>query len=162
MSRKPPVLVFISARDCGKCKEFREKSWPSIKKTVEDAKGKIVLMEVDLGKMSDDLPQHLPADLDRYRGWYPIFMLFTAESWDESKHLENVGIFNGRMRPGLNANPELTGKEGWDKLIPWISDKLKEYNAQKPKVVHATEPNRSPPPPNVSFVCQEFIGQTRM
>lgn len=74
-----PVFVLLTAKGCVHCKHFRTEIWPSLRPEMEKL---ATIVDVELNSMSDlPGPPKYPADLARYAGNYPTFVLISGSAW---------------------------------------------------------------------------------
>jgi len=127
MSKSLPVLVIMTAGNCGACQALK-KVWPDMKKKIEET-GLVTIVEADRPSMKDKLGSEFPSDLNRYSAWFPMFILFDGKEWAAGGTLNGV-VFHGKVetgqRPEYSKNTKYSMKaEG---LIEWIKDHLDELN----------------------------------
>ena len=119
MSSKP-VFVLITAKTCPGCVIFKKNTWDDLKKDLEKQnKVQIVTIEVPTTQSKPD-PNKYHKDLSRFIGWFPTFILFPADRWNNPKS-ELIGIVkNGKLvPPGTN-------KDG--KYIPEMVEPVGKFN----------------------------------
>jgi thiol-disulfide isomerase/thioredoxin len=139
-SLNKPVFVIVTADNCGACVEFK-KVWQDVKKNIQNL-NLVTIVEISLKTRADLPPPNLyPVDIRRFIGWFPTFLLFTSQSWDDalqnsSKQLSGV-IFNGRVN-STTRRVELTETRigpSSDNMIDWIRRSLNQLPFQdKPMI----------------------------
>lgn len=128
MSKSLPVLVIMTAGNCGACQALK-KVWPDMKKKIEET-GLVTIVEADRPSMKDKLGSEFPSDLNRYSAWFPMFILFDGKEWAAGGTLNGI-VFHGKVesgqRPEYSKNSKYSMKvEG---IVEWIKDHLDELNA---------------------------------
>lgn len=129
-----PVFVIVTNEQCGACHRYREKIRDDLFK------------KLDRSILSDVIEIHLPSmvnksPLDDYHpklkeivAWYPNFMLFTSESWNNKKGNLVTEIMNGSF---IEGKIQLVGGVPFtpEGIIDWIRSKTVEANGQPKRVV---------------------------
>lgn len=94
-----PVFVLLTATTCPACVNFKHKTWPSLKKSLEkEGRVQIVTIEVPTPQTKPS-PTEYHKDLGRFIGWFPTVSLFPADRW-YNKSSDLIGIVkNGRIVP---------------------------------------------------------------
>ena len=169
MTSKKPVFVIVTSGSCGHCKTYKEKQRVELVNRIK-SEGKVNLIEIDLpGSRVEIKPEYHP-DLTRYIAFFPQFLLFTGESWDnKSGRLEGVSI-NGEM---INDKIELINKptkSDTNFILNWINLQSAEFrskamgSSQNPNSVNSNYQNSNyqgvnstrGPSPNNNYQSQNF------
>lgn len=126
MSGSKPVLVIMTAGNCGACQSLK-KVWPSMKAEIEK-KNLVTIVEADRPQMKDKLGSDFPSDLNRYTKWFPMFILFDGTEWAAASsggQLNGV-IFHGIIERG--GSPEYAKNSNYsmkaEGIIQWIQDNI--------------------------------------
>lgn len=130
MNDTKAVLVIITAGNCGHCNTLKKKLPTIIPKIASEANVKVV--EVPLTSMSSQIDTNkYPADLARYKKWYPSMILFSGSEWDTA--MSNTGstitlngiILNGKIGANGNAvtdeSKKMIDPGDAGKVIAWIN-----------------------------------------
>ena len=130
-----PVFVLLTATTCGACRIFKRKTWPSLKKALEE-KGEVQIVEIEVldpGSKPDLIKYH--KQLYRFIGWFPTMSLYPAERWFNHSS-ELIGIVkNGKIvPPGKNDEGSIVPEHiepvgkiilSEEDIIKWIDFTLK-------------------------------------
>jgi hypothetical protein len=130
-----PVLVLVTAKDCGHCVRFRplwkpdNPNGPAGRGIRDEIERTGLVRVIDIEHPSRSQPPNFssyPRDLTRYIQWFPMFLLFTGESWDTASaspnkegRLDGV-VFNGTLVNGIPRNITNGIPLTKDNLINWI------------------------------------------
>lgn len=94
MTDSRPIFIFISAKNCGTCKSYLPQ-WPAAKSKISQIAR---VIEIELAKTSDQLPNNYPPGLKRFKQWFPMFLMVPASQWykgDGKPEYFNAVVFNG-------------------------------------------------------------------
>jgi len=121
-----PVLVVITADDCGACIDFKKNIWPGVKKTLEDTKS-VEIIHKELPSIGSALPEDLPKDLGRFVPYYPSIILITRNSWNGGKgtNLQAVA-FNGVVDAATGKVKRIDQKQlqAFSQIPAWVKQSL--------------------------------------
>ena len=96
-----PVLIFLTAKDCGACKRFK-KEWQSINKKIKNEVSEI--KELELPSIQSDLPHDYPNEFKNMKTWFPMFILINPEDLKKSQDDPDIKtrfvVFNGDTSSG--------------------------------------------------------------
>lgn len=125
-----PIFVIATAENCQFCQIFAQ-AWPEIKVAIE-ASGLVTVRYIQVpDSFNPPDPSQYPFDLtERWIGWYPSFMLFNGQSWENARpevdHRRLVKlqgfVFNGEFGPDgkiFNTKKKVPTKEN---LLSWIRE----------------------------------------
>lgn len=124
MSNRNPILVIVTANNCDHCKIFKKDILNDLKAALL-RENKVTIEELNLNSTNDPIPEHYSQDLGRYVKWFPTFVLFNRESWNNGNNLIGC-VFNGIMDKG---EAELVGKRKLNKnnIVRWVNDEYPSY-----------------------------------
>lgn len=124
-----PVVVFITADNCGHCRTLKEKL-PDIEAALIGLGG-VRIVKVPLPSIGSQIDtSRYPAGLNNYLKWFPMILLIPGAKWDQamSNTKSNTDlsafIMNGTME---NGSPKHGGSSySLDKsgIIAWVSSHL--------------------------------------
>jgi hypothetical protein len=131
MAAQKPVFVAITSNSCGHCHVYRANQKGKIAEHLRDV-GIVEMIEIhtDTSDPNSIGSQYHP-DLSKLIHWFPIFFVFTGDSWnDHSKPL--VGdVLGGYIKDGVSHNVgENRPRHDFDGIIGWINDTIRnnKYN----------------------------------
>lgn len=134
--QKNPIftLVAIKAGNCGACTRFKATEQVSAYAAIRKEFPYVDIIDFELPSMNTppSAMSQFPVDINRYRSWYPMFIIMPFDTWNnaminKNAHLNNVSIFNGKL---TNDKLEMVASypmnaEG---LIKWIRSIVGEKN----------------------------------
>lgn len=115
MSQKP-VLVIVTANNCGGCRVFKDKVLNDLLSRVT---GLADAVHIELPSVSSPIPSQYPQDLKRLIGWFPTLILVPAASWRAGGSI-NGSVFNGEIQQGRVVPKQ--GGISTEEIIKWISE----------------------------------------
>lgn len=123
MASKKSVFVILTSSTCGHCQTFKSKYRDEVIKRVKDD-GKVNFVEINFPTSNSVPGPEYHPDLVKYIGWFPEFIIFTGESW-ENHSIELIGsIMAGKM---VSGRPEFVQEESRldvDSIISWINKEV--------------------------------------
>lgn len=103
MFTSKPVLVVVTAANCGFCKKLHQR-WNPIRESIQSLE-KVRLMELNVSHIGADVSNNgYPKDMQRYVTWYPTVLLFSGDNWDKVIKGEETKLY-GRIMNGEVGNP---------------------------------------------------------
>lgn len=136
VSPNKPTLLIVTANGCGACAKFKASFYESLIANIKSEN----LVNLELLHMPD-ISATLPDDLKlkyhpqllNYTKWFPMIILFTAESWNNfDLNLDGV-VFGGQFNDG-ELSPIPNYKFSETVILAWISNQLKTNPLFKPKL----------------------------
>ena len=124
--RKRPVFVAITSDSCGACSVYKSQHQNDLISGLKEL-DIVDVVEINTKTMNpESMSQEYHPELSKLIKWYPVFMLFEGESWENHDgHL--VGkIRGGRIVNGVSSvvqpHPPITS-EG---IIKWVAETSRE------------------------------------
>ena len=123
MASKKPVFVIITSSTCGHCQTFKTKYRDEVASRIK-AEGKANLVEINFPTSNAVPGPEYHPNLVKYIGWFPEFVLFTGESWENhSIDLDGVIMagagWDDKGRPKFNQEESRLDVEG---IISWVNN----------------------------------------
>lgn len=119
MSHKP-VLVVVTADNCGGCSVFKQRVMSDL---VRDAEAHVEVVKINLPSMSSPIPPQYPQDLRRLIAWYPTLILIPYTSWRSGGNM-NGCVFNGEITNGRVISKG--GGISCQEIIRWVKDECQK------------------------------------
>ena len=140
-----PVLVIVTSTTCGHCHDFKSQVRDDLVAKIRET-GKVNVVETNFeSATAAPGPEYHPSFVS-YIGWFPEFILFTGDSWENHDSELKGEIMGGKMTDGKPEWVQGGPRPTVDGITGWINEKL------------ATEPFKSaqggsyivnvPPPAN--------------
>ena len=145
---KKSVFVIITSDTCHNCVRFKTDFRNDLLKKLEDS-GKINVVEINYQTSQPIQDPNYHPDLSSYIGWFPEFILFTGESWEDRSSKLRGEIMYGNM---INGQPVISPggpKFSVDGIFSWVEEKLSENLFKSSKIqseVHNTNISQIPLP----------------
>ena len=139
------VFVAWFSSSCPHCVEFKDKHWSELKKKL-DNDNRLRIYYITEGS-SDTNISEVPSDLQNYRWFFPNFLLFNGNTWDESlvnpsSKLSGVA-FNGPVKyimgfPKRHSDlvPTSTNIHNWIKHVLDNDTIFKSRNDDSSEMLH--------------------------
>jgi len=103
MLTSKPVLIVVTAENCGFCKKLHQR-WTPIRESIQSL-GTVQLKELNVPHFGADVAkQGYPKDMQRYVTWYPTVLLFPGDNWDKVTKGKESKLY-GRIMNGEVGNP---------------------------------------------------------
>lgn len=153
-----PVLVIVTKDPCGPCSLYKQKHRDNV---IDELKkqNNVDIVEIN-PQATDNINVIAPSyhnDLIRFMGWFPLFALFTGESWNNKDGSLSGEILGGKMVNGaLQSVTENRPGHDVNGVVGWVNNALQNSvfsprgissgnskNANsggKPFIVNATSP----------------------
>lgn len=131
MATSKPVFVGITSNSCGHCHVYRANQKGKIAEHLHDI-GIVEMIEIHMDTSDpNSIGSQYHPDLSKLIAWFPIFFVFTGDSWnDHSKPL--IGdVLGGYIKDGVSHNvQENRPRHDFDGIIGWIKDTIRnnKYN----------------------------------
>lgn len=125
MAVQRPVFVAITSSTCGHCHVYRANQRDKIVDFLkEDGRVEIVEIHANTSDPNSIGSQYHPG-LSKLIKWFPIFFVFTGESWNDHNS-ELVGhVLGGRIENGTSHNvPENRPRHDFDGITGWVLQSL--------------------------------------
>ena len=127
MAAHKPVFVAITSNSCGHCHVYRANQREKIAEHLRDG-GVVEMVEIHTETMDpNSIGDQYHPDFKKLIGWFPIFFVFTGDSWnDHSKPL--IGdVLGGYIKNGTSQNVvENRPRHDFDGIVGWINDTIKD------------------------------------
>lgn len=114
-----PTLLIVTSQTCSACQAFKRSVQPSLRSKLQ-RDNRIQVGEIDLPTMSAPIPSTYPAELRKYIGWYPTFILLAPS---RGNGVEGV-VFNGKMVNGRINGPVGNRPISVEGISAWLDEEL--------------------------------------
>jgi len=126
MSALRPVFVAITSSTCGHCHIYRANQREKIVDHLW-SKGKVDVVEIHTDTSNpESIGDQYHPNLRKHIGWFPIFFLFTGESWRDHDRPLVGEVLGGYIKDGSSYNvQENRPRHDFDGIVGWINNTLK-------------------------------------
>jgi hypothetical protein len=123
------VLLIISAKTCSACIRLTELGiFQKIKNDFSN-NPRVKVIHIELDEMKSNIPNNYPTALNKYKSWFPIFLLINGSDWNDNLnnidfYNPNIVVFNGVIENGIPKLVDRSEQIGFDSLSKWVSDNI--------------------------------------
>src|SRR5680860_1135952 len=122
---KTPVFVIITSTTCGACNTFKTRYRMEVMSRLKD-EGRVEIVEINFPNMKPVLDNRYHPDLIKFIPWYPLFIIFTGESW-ENHSTPLMGEIMYAKYEGGRYSPEMNQPINAETIILWVNKKISEH-----------------------------------
>jgi len=166
-----PVLVLITAENCGACKALYH-IWSDVESGLV-ATGLVRIVRIPLPNMGAEIDSSkFPSDLSRYRRWFPMLLLVAGPKWNEaSQHTSQAiplqaKVFNAILNESGEVVYKPSGAYSLNKegIINWVKAEAGDLNVTSLKPLVPLTPKTAAATvllPTAKQVCTMNINSRR-
>ena len=123
------VLLILSAKTCSACIKYGELGiFDKIKKEFSNSNN-VKVVHIELETMNSNIPNNYPVVINKYKSWFPIFLLINGNDWNDNLnnidfYNPNIVVFNGMIENGVPKMKDRSEMLGPDSISKWVVENV--------------------------------------